>query len=64
MYNDEIKRRYIKEKESTTNMPEGYLERQFNKSEDFENRLKKDISNFTMLEVNFLKSITILFSKK
>lgn len=60
MYNDEIKRRYIKEKESTTNMPEGYLERQFNKSEDFENRLKKDISNFTVYEIgDFYKTLNM-----
>ena len=60
MYNENIKRRYIQEKESTTNTPKGYLERQFNKSENFEQRLEKDISNFTVYEIeDFYKTLNI-----
>jgi hypothetical protein len=54
MYNETIKNRYIQEKESTTNMPKGYLNRQFNKTEEFENRLNKDVSNFTVYEIEDL----------
>ena len=60
MYNEIIKNRYIQEKESTTNMPKGYLERQFNKSEFFEEKLNKDICNFTAYEImDFYKTINI-----
>ena len=60
MYNETIKNRYMQEKESTTNMPKGYLERQFNKSESFENALNKDICNFTAYEImDFYKTINI-----
>ena len=60
MYNETIKNRYIQEKESTTNMPIGYLGRQFNKSESFEEKLNKDICNFTAYEImDFYKTINI-----
>ena len=60
MYNEEIKLRYIEEKESTTNMPAGYLTRQFNKAESFEERLGKDISSFTVYEIeDFYKTLNM-----
>ena len=60
MYNETIKTRYIQEKERTTNMTDGYLKRQFNKSESFEDRLGKDISNFTVYEIeDFYKTLNI-----
>ena len=54
MYNDTIKTRYIQEKSSTTNMPNGYLARMFNKTDSFESKLDKDISNFTVYEIEDL----------
>lgn len=60
MYNETIKNRYIQEKESTTNTPNGYLMRQFNKTESFEQRLGKDISNFTAYEIeDFYKTLNM-----
>lgn len=60
MYNETIKKRYIQEKESTTNTPVGYLTRQFNKSKSFEQRLNKDISNFTVYEIeDFYKTLNM-----
>ena len=60
MYNETIKTRYIQEKSSTTNMPNGYLARMFNKSDSFENKLDKDISNFTVYEIeDFYKTLNI-----
>ena len=60
MYNEIIKNRYIQEKESTTNMPNGYLVRMFNKTDSFENKLDKDISNFTVYEIeDFYKTLNI-----
>ena len=50
MYNKEIKQRYIVEKEKTTNMPNGYLVRQFDRTEEHELRLGKDLSRFTKEE--------------
>ena len=62
MYNDTIKTRYIQEKSSTTNMPNGYLARMFNKSDSFESKLDKDISNFTVYEIeDFYKTLNIKF---
>ena len=58
MYNETIKTRYIQEKESTTNMPNGYLTRMFNRAESFESKLDKDISNFTVYEIeDFYKTL-------
>jgi len=51
MYNENIKTRYIQEKENTTSTPKGYLNRQFNKTESFEERFGKDICNFTVYEI-------------
>ena len=71
MYNEEIKKRYITEKESTTCTPKDYLTRQFNKTEEFEVRLDKDLNSFTIYEIidlyktlNFvsIESLTVLNS--
>ena len=51
MYNQDIKMRYIKEKEHSATMPDGYLPRLFNKTEKFENKLNKDASCFTAYEI-------------
>ena len=60
MYNDSIKKRYIQEKENSTNTPAGYLERQFKKSERFEEKFNKDVCSFTTYEImDFYKTINI-----
>jgi hypothetical protein len=51
MYNEEIKQRYIAEKEMTTNTPDRYLSRQFDRTEEHELRLNKDLSSFTKQEI-------------
>lgn len=51
MYNEEIKQRYIAEKEMTTNTPDRYLPRQFDRTEEHELRLNKDLSSFTKQEI-------------
>ena len=51
MYNEDIKKRYIIEKERITSTPEGYLKRLFEKTETFEKRLGKDISSFTVYDI-------------
>lgn len=51
MYNKDIKERYITEKESNTSLPEGYLTKQFSKSESFEKLMGKDLCNFTKHEI-------------
>lgn len=60
MYNEEIKKRYILEKESTTNTPVGYLNNLFSRAADHEMRLGKDISSFTVHEiVDFYKILNL-----
>lgn len=54
MYNEEIKQRYIIEKESKTYTPKYYLKRLFDKTEEHEARLNKDVSNFTAYEITDL----------
>jgi len=51
MYNEEIKKRYIVEKENSTSIPEGFLYKQFSKTESFENFYGKDLCNFTKHEI-------------
>lgn len=51
MYNEEIKKRYIIEKESKTYTPKYYLKRLFDKTKEHEVRLNKDVSNFTAYEI-------------
>ena len=60
MYNSDIKKRYIEEKESTTSTPNGYLTRLFNKTKVFEEKLDKDVYCFTAYEIiDFYKTINI-----
>jgi hypothetical protein len=51
MYNEDIKKRYIEEKENAVVMPNNYLTLQFNHSEEYEIEIEKDISNFTTYEI-------------
>ena len=51
MFNAEYKERYIKEKNSESIVPKGYLENQFKKISLMENKLNKDVSNFTFYEI-------------
>lgn len=51
MYNEDIKRRYIAEKEIMAVVPENYLKNCFNSVEETEKEYGKDISNFTVYEI-------------
>lgn len=60
MYNESIKKRYIDEKENSTNTPNGYLARMFDKTEHFEEMCNKDVCCFTVYEImDFYKTINI-----
>jgi hypothetical protein len=51
MYNEDIKRSYITEKESVTCVPALELERCFKRTKTYEDRLNKDVCNFTFYEI-------------
>lgn len=51
MYNEEIKQSYIIEKESITCLDKGSLRRWFENTSIFEERLEKDVCNFTFYEI-------------
>ena len=51
MYNEKYKLEYIEKKKSEAVMPNGYLEKQFEKTEFFENKLGKDLSEWTSKEI-------------
>ena len=51
MFNAEQKKRFMIEKYNESIMPKGYLENQFEKISSMENKLNKDISNFTFYEI-------------
>lgn len=51
MYNEELKRRYIEEQEKILSVSSRYLEVQFEHSEETENELDKDVSNWTVYEI-------------
>lgn len=51
MYNAEYKKRFISEREAETILSKGYLECQFEKVSSMEERLEKDVSNFTFYEI-------------
>ena len=51
LYNEEIKLRFISERNREVILPENYLERQFRKISDMERELNKDLSNFTFYEI-------------
>ena len=51
MYNAEYKERFIIEKNNESIISKGYLECQFKKVSSMENKLNKDVSNFTYYEI-------------
>lgn len=51
MYNEEIKSRYITEKENEVILPNKYLISQFNYISEMESELEKDASNFTVYDI-------------
>ena len=51
MYNADQKRRYISSRGKDMLTEEGHLEQMFNRIEQFENRLGKDLSTFTVKEI-------------
>ena len=51
MYNNELKNRYINEKESQAIIPKNYLNCNFEKASVFEDELNKDLSNWTTTEI-------------
>lgn len=60
MFNEDIKQRYIDEKESEVIIPNSYLINQFRKTNDIEEELNKDISNFTTYEIiDFYKILNL-----
>lgn len=61
MYNQELKERYRKEKESYTTVATYYFNALFKKVAPFEEELDKDISNFTTYEIiNMYKTLSIM----
>lgn len=54
MYNQDIKERYINEKNQTTISSKGYLQGIFKKSEPFEKENRKDLCNFSFYEIENL----------
>ena len=61
MYNQELKERYRKEKESYTTVSSHYFSSLFKKTESFEEQLNKDASNFTTYEIiNMYKTLAIM----
>lgn len=60
MYNEELKKRYIKEKSEVVVLPSSYLSCQFNKIEKLETELNKDLAEFNTDEImNYYKSLNI-----
>lgn len=58
MYNSEIKKQYIEEKEEITKLSPGYLNKIFEKTASFEIELNKDICNFNFYEIeNMYKTL-------
>lgn len=61
MYNQELKERYRKEKESYTTVSAYYFSSLFKRIEPFEEQLNKDASNFTAYEIiNMYKTLAIM----
>ena len=50
-YNEELKKRYIKEKRKTLSINSDYIDVQFRKSAEMEYELDKDISSWTIYEI-------------
>ena len=51
MFNAEYKERFIIEKNNESIIPKGYLEHQFKRVAEMENKLNKDVSNFTYYDI-------------
>ena len=51
LHNEEIKLRYISERNKEVIISSNYLECQFNKTSKMEEELCKDVSNFTVYEI-------------
>lgn len=51
MYNEILKKRYIKEKSESVMIPPNYLECQFNKTKKYEEELNKDLHDFTACQI-------------
>ena len=61
MYNQKLKERYRKEKESYTTVSAYYFSSLFKRTEPFEEELDKDASNFTTYEIiNMYKTLAIM----
>ena len=50
-YNEELKKRYIKEKESLLAVSSNYIDVQFRKVSEMEREYEKDLSNWTLYEI-------------
>lgn len=50
-YNEELKKRYLAEKEEILSVPSNYIDVQFRKSSETEYELDKDVSNWTVYEI-------------
>lgn len=51
MFNEELKRQFIDERNKEVVLPQNYLKCQFNKVSEMEKDLNKDVSNFTVYEI-------------
>lgn len=54
MYNEKLKKWYIEEKETTTTIPQKYLEKLFTQTEEYETNYEKDIYDFNFYEIESL----------
>ena len=50
-YNEELKKRYIEEKEKMLSVSSNYIDVQFRKTSEMEYELNKDVSNWTLYEI-------------
>ena len=50
-YNEELKKRYINEKEKSLSISSNYIDVQFRKAAEYEYEIDKDISNWTVYEI-------------
>lgn len=50
-YNEELKKRYINEKEKILSVGSNYIDVQFRKTSEMEHELNKDVSNWTLYEI-------------
>lgn len=51
MFNSVLKEEFIKQRNSEANLPKNFLTRLFTITEEYENHLEKDVSNFTVYEI-------------